>query len=168
MRSLFAASFALFLAVHSTFALAADDAHPPQFTPSLATDNDSYLARAHDIVLSAMGFLDIPYRWGGSTPEAGFDCAGLVQYVFKQALGTLLPRTSYDMGVMGLAISTADLLPGDLVFFNTLRRPFSHVGIYIGENRFIHAPRRGKQVEIVDMTGRYWQQRYNGARRLAQ
>ena len=168
MRSLFATSFALFLAVHSTFARAADDTNPPQFTPSPVAGSDSYLARAQEVVLNAMGFLGIPYRWGGSTPEAGFDCAGLVQYVFRQALGTLLPRSSYDMGVMGLSVSHTDLLPGDLVFFNTLRRPFSHVGIYIGENRFIHAPRRGKTVEIVDMSGSYWQQRYNGARRLAQ
>jgi cell wall-associated NlpC family hydrolase len=91
-----------------------------------------------------------------------------VQYVFKQTLGMVLPRTSFDMGVTGKSVSVTDLLPGDLVFFNTMRAPFSHVGIYIGENRFIHAPRRGKNVEIVDMTGSYWQQRYNGARRLAQ
>src|SRR5688572_10296572 len=115
MKSLFATSFALFLAVHSTFARAADDTNPPQFTPSPVVDSDSYLARAHDVVLNAMGFLGIPYRWGGTTPEAGFDCAGLVQYVFRQALGTLPPRSSYDMGVMGLSVSHTDLLPGDLV-----------------------------------------------------
>lgn len=168
MRSIFAAGLACLLIAHATFARADDASSSPQFTAPAAETSDSYLARAQDVVLNAMGFLGIPYRWGGSTPEAGFDCAGLVQFVFRQALGTLLPRSSYDMGVMGLSVSHNDLLPGDLVFFNTLRRPFSHVGIYIGENRFIHAPRRGKNVEIVDMSGSYWQQRYNGARRLAQ
>jgi cell wall-associated NlpC family hydrolase len=168
MKSLLAVVFAFFLVTSAPSVLAQDTSNPPQFTTDTATVSDSYLMLAQDLVLNAMGFLGIPYRWGGATPEAGFDCAGLVQYVFKQALGTLLPRSSYDMGVMGLAVGTADLLPGDLVFFNTLRRPYSHVGIYIGENRFIHAPRRGKNVEIVDMSGSYWQQRYNGARRLAQ
>ena len=90
-----------------------------------------------------------------------------VQYVAKQALGIVLPRSSFDQGRAGQSVDKQDLQPGDLVFFNTMRAPFSHVGIYVGENRFIHAPSRGKTVEIVDFNNSYWQQRYNGARRLA-
>src|SRR5262245_42868855 len=111
MKSLFVTVCGCCLAAQLSAAHANDIPSTPQTTAN-TTSSDSYLSRAQDVVLNAMGFLGIPYRWGGSTPDAGFDCAGLVQYVFKQALGTLLPRTSYDMGVMGLAISTADLLPG--------------------------------------------------------
>lgn len=166
MKSVFAIIFALSLTLQPVAVRADEPSNPPSFALSSVAD-DSYLARAQDVVLSAMAFIGIPYRWGGATPQAGFDCAGLVQYVFQQTLGTLLPRTTYDMVALGMAINRGELMPGDLVFFNTLRRPFSHVGIYIGDNRFIHAPRRGKTVEIVDMSGKYWQQRYNGARRLA-
>ncbi len=168
MKSLVSTTFALFLSAQAHLAFAQESSGPPQFPTEPAAVSESYLARAQDVALGAMNYLGIPYRWGGSTPESGFDCAGLVQYVFKQTLGMVLPRTSFDMGVTGKSVSVTDLMPGDLVFFNTMRAPFSHVGIYIGENRFIHAPRRGKNVEIVDMNGSYWQQRYNGARRLAQ
>jgi cell wall-associated NlpC family hydrolase len=126
----------------------------------------TFLNHAQDLVLNAMGFMGVPYRWGGASPDTGFDCSGFVQYVVRQAAGLLLPRSSYDMVRLGAAIARDELQPGDLVFFNTLRQPFSHVGIYIGDNRFIHAPSRGKSVEIVDITSTYWQQRYNGARRL--
>lgn len=166
MRSVFAIIFALSLTLQPVAAHADEPSNPPSFALSSVV-SESYLARAQDVVLSAMAFIGIPYRWGGTTPQAGFDCAGLVQYVFQQTLGTLLPRTTYDMVALGMTISRGELMPGDLVFFNTLRRPFSHVGIYIGDNRFIHAPSRGKTVEIVDMSGSYWQQRYNGARRLS-
>jgi cell wall-associated NlpC family hydrolase len=127
---------------------------------------DAFLSRASDLVLNAMGLMGIPYKWGGATPEAGFDCSGFVQFVFRQATGVILPRSSFDQVRYGITVTRDELEPGDLVFFNTLRAPFSHVGIYIGENRFIHAPSRGKTVEIVDLTNSYWQKRYNGARRL--
>lgn len=127
---------------------------------------DAFLSRAQDLVLSAMGFMGIPYKWGGAAPDTGFDCSGFVQFVFKQATGLILPRSSFDQVRHGVSVAREELEPGDLVFFNTLRAPFSHVGIYIGENRFIHAPSRGKSVEIVDITSAYWQKRYNGARRL--
>jgi cell wall-associated NlpC family hydrolase len=114
-----------------------------------------------------MGLLGINYKYGGTSPETGFDCSGLVIYVFNQAQGLLLPRDSQSISRSGSEISRDELLPGDLVFFNTLRRPFSHVGIYLGEQRFIHSPSSGGQVEIVNMANRYWQQRYNGARRIS-
>lgn len=127
---------------------------------------EAFLSRASDLVLNAMGFMGIPYKWGGATPEAGFDCSGFVQFVFRQATGVILPRSSFDQVHQGVSVTQDELQPGDLVFFNTMRARFSHVGIYIGENRFIHAPSRGKSVEIVDITNSYWQKRYNGARRL--
>jgi cell wall-associated NlpC family hydrolase len=110
--------------------------------------------------------MGIPYKWGGATPETGFDCSGFVQYVFRQATGLLLPRSSFDQIRQGAAVARDQLQPGDLVFFNTMRATASHVGIYIGENRFIHSPSRGKSVEIGDVTNVYWQARYDGARRL--
>ncbi|HTE13659.1 MAG TPA: C40 family peptidase [Burkholderiales bacterium] len=118
-------------------------------------------------MLNAMGFMGIPYRWGGSTPETGFDCSGFVQYVFRQAVGLVLPRSSFEQIRQGASVARDDLQPGDLVFFNTMRATASHVGIYIGENRFIHAPSRGKTVEIAEFTNSYWQARYDGARRLS-
>ena len=140
----------------------------PVHAQTVAPDSrvDAFLNRAQDLVLNALGFMGIPYKWGGATPEAGFDCSGFVQYVFRQATGMILPRSSFDQVRHGVSVAREELEPGDLVFFNTLRAPFSHVGIYIGENRFIHAPSRGKTVEIVDITNSYWQTRYNGARRL--
>lgn len=138
--------------------------------PSLATDIRSRVGnlvdRTQDLVLSALGFMGIPYAWGGSSPETGFDCSGFVQYVFRQTVGMILPRSSFDQIRQGIAVARDDLRPGDLVFFNTMRATASHVGIYIGDNRFIHAPRRGKNVEIAEFTNSYWQARFDGARRL--
>lgn len=127
---------------------------------------DAFLSRANDLVLNAMGFMGIPYRWGGATPQTGFDCSGFVQFVFRQATGMMLPRSSFDQIHHGVSVMRDELQPGDLVFFDTMRAQFSHVGIYIGENRFIHSPSRGKTVEIVDLTEAYWKKRYNGARRI--
>lgn len=146
----------------------ADDSGNPPFSTAVKTSvTEHYLARARDLVLHAMGFLGVHYQYGGSSPEVGFDCSGLVNYVFSQALGLVLPRDTQSISHSGEEITRDELQPGDLVFFNTLRRPFSHVGIYLGDQRFIHAPSRGGQVEIVSMGDRYWQQRYNGARRIS-
>jgi cell wall-associated NlpC family hydrolase len=114
----------------------------------------------------ALGLLGVRYKFGGSSPETGLDCSGLVQYVFQQVTGVTLPRTAREMSRMGDHVDVADLKPGDLVFFNTRRFAFSHVGIYLGENQFIHAPRRGRDVEVTTIDKRYWQKRFNGARRL--
>jgi cell wall-associated NlpC family hydrolase len=120
-----------------------------------------------ELLLRALGLIGVQYSYGGNSPDAGFDCSGLVHYVFSHAVGLTLPRNVEEISRVGEQIQRDELEPGDLVFFNTLRRPFSHVGIYLGEQRFIHAPSSGGQVEIVKMTERYWQRRYNGARRIS-
>ena len=119
-----------------------------------------------DIVVRALTLIDTPYRHGGSTPASGFDCSGLVRYVYEAVAGRLLPRRSEDMGLLGETITRSQLEPGDLVFFNTLARAYSHVAIYIGDGRFLHAPARGGRVRIEGLDDRYWRARFNGARRL--
>ena len=106
-----------------------------------------------------------PYRWGGSSPREGFDCSGLVQHVYREALGIELPRTSRQMGQRGSWIALKDLAPGDLVFFQTGRHPNSHVGVYIGNHRFVHAPSSGSLVRVESINRRYWLTRFNGGRR---
>ena len=118
-------------------------------------------------VTRALDLLGIRYRRGGSLPETGFDCSGFVGYVFREGLGMVLPRTSREISKSGEMVNKSDLQPGDLVFFNTLRRAFSHVGIYLGDHRFVHAPASGGAVRIEDMRSRYWDKRYSGARRIA-
>lgn len=110
--------------------------------------------------------IGIHYKYGGTAPESGLDCSGLVRYVFKQVWGKDLPRTSKEISQVGQNVDTQDLRPGDLVFYNTLRRSFSHVGIYLGDNKFIHAPSPGGQVRIESMELDYWKKRFNGARRI--
>ncbi|RCS59289.1 C40 family peptidase [Parvibium lacunae] len=123
-------------------------------------------SRVGDVLLRAMSFLGLPYRSGGNTPETGFDCSGLVRWVFGETLGMSLPRRSEEISQVGAPVAVDQLKPGDLVFFNTLRRTFSHVGIYLGNNRFIHSPSSGSSVRIEDMTTPYWERRFNGARRI--
>jgi len=122
--------------------------------------------KASEMVLAAMNFLGVPYRRGGSSDD-GFDCSGFTRHIFELSLGLALPRRVDEQAAApGLvAVKRADLKPGDLVFFNTLKRTFSHVGIYIGEGRFIHSPRSGGQVRLEDMRLAYWNKRYTGARR---
>ena len=121
---------------------------------------------AQDLAIYALGLIGVDYRFGGTTPERGLDCSGLVRYVFQQVTGVMLPRTSQEISRLGAKIPVAELMPGDLVFFNTRRLQFSHVGIYLGEDRFIHAPRRGGEVEVVMLSKSYWQKHFDGARRL--
>ena len=121
---------------------------------------------AQDVAIYALGLIGVDYRFGGDTPESGVDCSGLVRYVFQQVTGVTLPRTSKELSRLGNKVASADLAPGDLVFFNTRRLPFSHVGIYLGDNRFIHAPSTGSEVEIAQLSENYWQQHFSGARRL--
>ena len=118
--------------------------------------------------MQAMSMIGIRYKYGGNAPESGLDCSGLVRYVFRQVSNTELPRTSEEISRVGEKVDTADLQPGDLVFYNTLRRGFSHVGIYLGDNKFIHAPRAGAEVRIESMDISYWKKRFNGARRITQ
>jgi cell wall-associated NlpC family hydrolase len=122
--------------------------------------------RASDLVLSAMNFLGVPYRRGGTT-EAGFDCSGFTRHIFELSVGLVLPRRAAEQAKAPglLPVRRDELKPGDLVFFNTLRHAFSHVGIYVGEGKFIHAPRSGSEVRVEDMRETYWAKRFNGARR---
>ena len=123
--------------------------------------------RASDLVMSAMNFLGVPYRRGGNSAEEGFDCSGFTRHVFENSLGLVLPRRASEQAKDKslVAVARDELKPGDLVFFNTMRRAFSHVGIYVGEGKFIHAPRTGSEVRIEDMRQSYWMKRFNGARR---
>nr|WP_235548402.1 C40 family peptidase [Noviherbaspirillum sp. Root189] len=124
--------------------------------------------RASELAMQAMSMIGIRYKYGGNAPESGLDCSGLVRYVFRKTSGTELPRTSEEISRVGEKIDSADLQPGDLVFYNTLRRGFSHVGIYLGDNKFIHAPRAGAEVRVERMDIGYWKKRFNGARRIIQ
>jgi hypothetical protein len=125
--------------------------------------------RASEMVIAAMNFVGVPYRLGGSNIENGFDCSGFTRYIVQLGLGLALPRRVEEQAsARGLvSIDRSELRPGDLVFFNTLRRTFSHVGIYVGDGRFIHAPRSGSEVRIEDMRYAYWARRFTGARRVA-
>lgn len=127
---------------------------------------ESVANEASGLVINAMAFLGVPYRWGGSSHETGFDCSGFVKAVFEQSVGKVLPRRSDQQAAVTEVIDRSELRPGDLVFFNTMRRAFSHVGIYVGEGRFIHSPRAGASVRMEDMRVSYWSARFNGARRV--
>ena len=132
-------------------------------TPTAAPD----YAPAQELLLSAMSLIGVKYKWGGNTPQSGLDCSGFIKYVFGDSLNIVLPRTALGMSKIGDVIENKDeLKPGDLVFFNTLKRKFSHVGIYLGDNRFIHAPRKGRNIEITQFDNAYWTKRFNGARRI--
>jgi cell wall-associated NlpC family hydrolase len=147
-------------------AYADDNGNPPSFALSAPSAADSVLGHAQEFALRALSFIGVRYKWGGNSPDTGFDCSGLIRYVYSQITGQALPHNAKDLSQVGENIDRTELQPGDLVFFNTLRKPFSHVGIYLGDSRFVHAPSRGGSVEIVDMSQRYWKNRYNGARRL--
>lgn len=114
-----------------------------------------------------MGLVGIPYRWAGNTPATGFDCSGLVQYVFARAADVKLPRTTAELSLRGQAIDPHEIASGDLVFFNTSGRPHSHVGIYIGNLRFVNAPSTGGVVRLDYLTNPYWANRFDGIRRVA-
>lgn len=131
-------------------------------------DKATDYAPAQDLLLSAMSLIGVKYTWGGNTPESGLDCSGFIRYVFQNSMNLTLPRTAFEMAQTGKTIDKTDLKPGDLVFFNTLGRTFSHVGIYLGDNRFIHSPRAGRSVEVANMGQSYWTKRFTGARRIAE
>jgi cell wall-associated NlpC family hydrolase len=122
--------------------------------------------RASGVALQALAYLGTPYRTGGLSPRTGFDCSGLVAYAYREGAGLALPRNTYDLSRQGEPIERAALRPGDLVFYNTQRREYSHVGIYLGEDRFIHAPTSGGEVRVENLRADYWMRRYNGARRV--
>lgn len=134
----------------------ADQRHAPSALPG----------RRSEALLQALLALGIDYRNGGQSPATGFDCSGLVAHVFLEAYGIRLPRNTRGQSETGNVVTATDLEAGDLVFFNTLNRPFSHVGIYMGDGRFVHAPRTGARVRVERMQSSYWTRRFNGARRI--
>lgn len=136
-------------------------------TYSAHTATDHSPKGNHGLASTALNYLGVKYRFGGSAPSSGFDCSGLVSYVAEKSLGLKLPRRSAEMARLGQSIKRHELQKGDLVFFNTSGQRFSHVGIYLGDNKFVHAPSSGSVVRIEDMNINYWKKRYNGARRLA-
>lgn len=148
----------LFLAACGTAPLTP---HPPAevtLTPRPAS------AKGNELALYALGLLNTGYRFGGKNPEAGLDCSGMVSYIFAQALGMRLTGSAADMAQQGQAIARQQLRPGDLVFFNTRNRPFSHVGVYLGDERFIHAPSSRGRVRIDRLSDAYYASRYETAR----
>ena len=179
----FVVTFALALTLGVTKAIAQQRYETSQATvvssPPQDSDLDSLIRKieghtldvvhgASEVVMNAMGLLGVRYRFGGNTPETGLDCSGLVQLVFKESFGLVLPRRAAQMSQVGGNISKDELKPGDLVFFNTLKRAFSHVGIYVGEGKFVHAPSSGGKVRVESLNTPYWVTRFNGARRLDQ
>jgi cell wall-associated NlpC family hydrolase len=156
---------ALALAASATTSVSAADGEPaPGASESIVSQ---VRERAADLVITALNFLGVPYRRGGDSADTGFDCSGFTRYIFEQSLGLELPRrVDQQAKAAGLRSIERDALqPGDLVFFDTLKHRFSHVGIYLGEGKFIHAPRSGAAVRVEDMTRGYWSRRFDGARR---
>lgn len=135
---------------------------------STRPSHSSYPADAdmNDLTEYALSLSGTPYKYGGTSPDTGFDCSGFVGHVFKHSLGKTLPRSSEDISRVGIAQKSTHLRPGDLVFYNTLNKTYSHVGIYVGDGQFIHSPSSGKAVSLVNMSETYWRKRYNGARRI--
>ncbi len=153
------------LQIGPAFAQSSTEAEPLPKT-FVSTVSTAVVDKTETLINNAMQLIGVRYRWGGNTPQSGLDCSGFVRYVFNDTFGFLLPRKSAQMSKVGLEIGKEELRPGDLVFFNTMRHAFSHVGIYVGNNKFIHAPSKGKSIRVDDMTKVYWEKRYNGARRL--
>ena len=136
--------------------------------PTHDTSSKTAMSRAPvgETLIYAFSLIGVKYRYGGNSAAKGFDCSGFVSHVFSETLSLPLPRSAIAMSKAGLQIDQSQLQPGDLVFYKTLKRAFSHVGLYIGDGRFVHAPSRGKTVEIVEMSDAYWRKRFNGARRV--
>src|ERR1700736_5132185 len=139
-------------------------------TSNSASGAKSFLSgmasKAGDVVVGALNMIGVRYRWGGDTPDSGLDCSGFVRYVFQDTLGMKLPRRAAEMSQVGERVKMSELKPGDLVFFNTMRRTISHVGIYIGDNKFVHSPSTGSTIRVDDMEDGYWEKRFQGGRRI--
>ena len=128
--------------------------------------SQSVTNKASELVVHAMGFLGVPYQRGGGTVETGFDCSGFVKAIFEQTIGLALPRKAEQQAADTQRIDKKELVPGDLVFFNTMHRAYSHVGIYVGDGKFIHSPKPGAEVRIESLGAAYWNRRFDGARRV--
>jgi cell wall-associated NlpC family hydrolase len=119
-----------------------------------------------DALFHALAALGVDYKYGGTSRETGFDCSGLVAHVYREAYGIVLPHYTLAQSRYGRPVPAGDLQLGDLVFYNTLKQPYSHVGIYLGDGRFIHAPKQGAAVRVERMSSLYWTRRFDGARRI--
>ncbi len=135
-------------------------------TAKMQSATDRVVETTRGVTQSALGLIGVRYKFGGETPERGLDCSGLVKYVFEHVTGVTLPRRAREQANVGEKVPLDELQPGDLVFFNTRRANYSHVGIYLGDNRFIHAPHQRSTVKVASIEGQYWKKRFNGARRL--
>lgn len=144
----------------------ADDETSQASSDTLSQTAAAWSSTVQEVLLNALSLTGVRYKFGGKSPETGFDCSGFVRYVFQQAANLTLPHGARAISQLGQSIPVDQLQPGDLVFFNTLKSAFSHVGIYIGDGRFIHAPSSGGGVHVVNMNDNYWAKRFNGARRL--
>jgi cell wall-associated NlpC family hydrolase len=151
-------AFGCISAAHAT------DLNRPQEAPMSFIER--YTNAAQDVILEGLKLVGVRYRLGGNNTESGLDCSSFVQTVFKESIGAYLPRTAREQSQVGEQIDLSQLKPGDLVFFNTMRRAFSHVGIYLGDNHFLHAPRAGSEIRVENMGNSYWMTRFNGARRI--
>lgn len=158
------------LALHAAPGVAAERQADRSLTElaraSLSAAASRALQGAETVATFALSLVGIDYRWGGATPAQGFDCSGLIRYVFQETTGAALPRTARGLATLGSRVTRSELAPGDLVFFNTRHAAFSHVGIYLGDDRFVHAPGRGGEVGVALLSSAYWKKRYDGARRL--
>jgi cell wall-associated NlpC family hydrolase len=150
----------LFLAGCSTFGGKSNQAKVAQFKQDTSVGTEG-------ISIAAIGLVDVPYRYGGNTPKGGFDCSGLIVYVYNKTAGIKLPRTIEQMSTQGIGIENGPPAPGDLVFFNTTGEKYSHAGIYVGQGRFVHAPSAGGTVRLDYITSPYWAAKFTEARRIA-
>lgn len=138
---------------------------PAPVRPSASQPSPPRAERA-EALLQALLALGLDYRPGGASPVTGFDCSGLVAHVYREAWRIRLPHSALAQSESGVPVSLAELQAGDLVFYDTLNRPYSHVGIYVGDGRFVHAPKSGARVRVELLKSTYWTQRFNGARRI--
>ncbi|WP_020183748.1 C40 family peptidase [Methylotenera sp. 1P/1] len=145
---------------------AASHASMAEETPEAVNTTPTWSDKAQEVLMQALSLTGIQYKYGGKSPETGFDCSGFVRYVFSQATKITLPPTARAISQMGKTVKKDELQPGDLVFFNTLKTAFSHVGIYMGDNKFIHSPSAGGSVRVESMDSAYWNKRFNGAQRI--
>ena len=155
---------------HATPVDSADDLGQVVANSTLITQieqvGQNVTSSAVDLVGNALGFLGVPYKRGGDSAATGFDCSGFVKTLYKDTIGLILPRKASQQAAATEKIEKSDLQPGDLVFFNTMRRAFSHVGIYIGDGKFIHAPKPGAEVRVDNLGQSYWTRHFDGARRV--
>ncbi len=147
-------------------AWAGDNSIAPEPEAPRQTMLSSSINKAQDTLVYALSLVGVNYKFGGNSPETGLDCSGFVSHVFSQAAGLVLPHNARAISMFGQKIAISELQPGDLVFFNTMRHTYSHVGIYLGDNKFVHASVTGRGVEVVNMSESYWVKRFNGARRM--